>query len=140
MQILFVCIIAILIILLYRQNKKQQEILSINHSREEYNNRLEQNIIQLETQQNKIEQEFKAKTAQLSKLTSSVDVTAREYENIARKRAEDEYRDRIASLELDYQTRNSELEEKIRQTLLDYKTMQTKLKDLQTKQLTYIYR
>lgn len=142
MQIFIICacliVLLILSILLIRQRNQQQKVIEINTSRQQYNEQLEDTINQLEQQKLALDKSFNAKSEALARLTSSVDQTAKEYEAIARKRAEDEYKEKIASLESDYQTQVSELEEKTRKALLDYKMVQTKIKDLQAKQLAYI--
>lgn len=142
MQIFIICAcliaLLILLILFIRQRNQSREIIEINIARQKHNDNLEVAISQLEQRKESLEQAFNAKSEALARLTSSVDATAREYEAIARKRAEDEYKEKIALLESDYQTKNSELEEKTRQILLDYKMVQTKIKDLQAKQLAYI--
>lgn len=130
---------------LYKENKKSKETILINHKREQYNQQLEQNILQLENniaqleiRQNEIDSRFEAKTVALNRLTSSIDAASREYESIARKRAEDEYKDKFASLEKEYQARVEEIENDTRNKLLDFKMISSKVQDLENKQLAYI--
>lgn len=142
MQIFIICacLIALLIlsILYVRQSKQQQEVIQINFDRKQYNEQLEEEIQSLEQQRAQLEEAFSQKSEVLTRLTASLETTTKEYEAIARKRAEDEYKEKIASLESDYQNKTAELEDKTRQALLDYKMVQTKIKDLQAKQLAYI--
>lgn len=142
MQIFIICtcLIALLVlsILLIKQHKQQQEVIQINFERQQYNQQLQKEISQLEWQKESLEESFNNKSEALARLNDSVESTAREYEAIARQRAEKEYQDKVASLESDYQKRNAELEDQTRQALLDYKMVQTKIKDLQAKQLAYV--
>lgn len=142
MQIFIICtcLIALLVlsILLIKQYKQQQEVIQINFERQQYNQQLQEEISQLERQKESLEESFNNKSEALARLNDSVESTAREYEAIARQRAEKEYQDKVASLESDYQKRNAELEGQTRQALLDYKMVQTKIKDLQAKQLAYV--
>lgn len=138
--IICICLIAIFVlsIFLVRQKKQQQRIIEVNAARQNYNKELEISISQLEQRKESLEQDFNTGSEALTKLTSSIDATSKQYEAIARKRAEDEYKEKMVSLESDYQIKNAELEDKIRQSLLDYKMLQGKIKDLQAKQLAYI--
>lgn len=146
-----IIIIACLVIIsylgysLHQEKGKTREIAEINLAQEKKNCELKEIGLarqkqnqELEAQTKYLENLFQSKTDALSRLSASVDETSRQYETIAKERAEKAYQAKLDELEQDFQKRSQEIDDETRQKLLDYKLVVSKVQDLQAKQLAYI--